>query len=92
MVFIQVRCYQAENSVNISVMDDGIGIDKSEIPLIFDKFYRCSCDMNMKKTGTGLGLTLVKHIMDAHQGRIDVKSQLGIGSTFTLVLPRMECQ
>ncbi|MBN1482121.1 hypothetical protein EH223_07675 [candidate division KSB1 bacterium] len=91
-VVVEVQCYETKDAVKISVTDQGIGIAKSEIPLIFNKFYRCSHDRHMHKTGTGLGLSLVKHIMDEHQGKIDVKSQLGIGSTFTLVLPRIECQ
>ncbi len=71
----------------VEVEDFGIGISTEEQKKIFDKFYRVTHGSIHNTKGTGLGLTLVKHIADAHKGFIKLKSQLGIGSTFYLYLP-----
>lgn len=68
--------------VSISVADNGRGIPKDQIPLIFERYYTGSSD-----TGTGLGLYICKHIVQAHDGRLGVESQLGQGSTFRFTLP-----
>jgi len=67
-----------------SVTDSGIGIQKNKLSKIFDKFYRVEDALTQKTKGTGLGLNIVKHIMDAHKGLISVTSKPTIGSTFTL--------
>lgn len=69
------------------VKDTGRGISKAEQDKIFDKFYRVEGAMTQETKGTGLGLSLVKHIMEAHQGKIEVNSSPGQGSTFTLKFP-----
>ena len=71
----------------ISVSENGIGIPQSEIDKIFDKFYQGKSALSQSVRGTGLGLTLVKHIVEAHGGRVYVKSEVGQGSTFSLILP-----
>ena len=71
----------------ISVRDHGIGIDAVDQRRIFDKFYRVARPENRLIPGTGLGLTLVDHIVRAHQGRVDVDSVPGAGSTFRIRLP-----
>ena len=74
--------------VNIEVKDYGIGIDDQEKKLIFDKFYRVTKgDLAYKAKGSGIGLNIVKHIVDAHQGTINLKSAAGQGSIFTLSFP-----
>ncbi len=73
--------------VRIAVSDQGIGVAKSEQRKIFEKFYRAEDGLVHETKGSGLGLPLVKHILDAHGGRVEVESQPGQGSTFTLVLP-----
>ena len=71
----------------ISVEDQGIGIPKDEREKIFEKFYRVQAARGEEKRGSGLGLTLVKHIVEAHGGIIEVESAVGEGSTFTLKIP-----
>jgi signal transduction histidine kinase len=76
-----------ENHVKISVKDRGIGISAGEIDRIFDKFYQGRNAQSLTVTGTGLGLTLVRHIAEAHGGRVEALSESGRGSTFSLFLP-----
>ena len=71
----------------ISVADQGVGIPKEERKKIFEKFYRVRAARGEEKRGSGLGLTLVKHIVEAHGGTIEVESELGKGSKFTLQIP-----
>ncbi len=75
------------NFAFIEVSDKGIGISSEDQKKIFDKFFRVSTGLVHNAKGTGLGLTLVKHIMDAHNGKIRLKSKLGEGSTFILLFP-----
>jgi signal transduction histidine kinase len=69
------------------VTDRGIGVAKAEQKKIFEKFYRAEDSLVHETKGSGLGLPLVRHIMEAHAGSIEVESSPGKGSTFTLVLP-----
>jgi two-component system phosphate regulon sensor histidine kinase PhoR len=74
--------------VYIEVADKGLGISEHEQKYIFDKFYRVTeKNLALKAKGSGLGLAIVKHIMDSHNGKIDVISQKGKGSTFRLMFP-----
>jgi len=75
------------DEVTIAVSDRGIGIAKGEQKKIFDKFYRAEDSLVHETKGSGLGLPLVRHIMEAHGGEVEVESTPGRGSTFTLVLP-----
>jgi len=84
---IHVRTKQHETAIEISVKDHGIGMSKEELKRIFDKFYRVSTGNLHDVKGFGLGLSYVKAIVDAHQGKIDVKSELGKGSTFSVFFP-----
>jgi signal transduction histidine kinase len=74
-----------EKSVVISVKDTGIGIEDKDIPHIFDRFYRC--DPSRPQGGAGLGLSLAKAIVEAHDGKITVKSAKSVGSTFIVTIP-----
>lgn len=87
---INIRIVRKENSVEIAVRDRGIGIPDNEQKRIFEKFYRGKQARNVSPTGTGLGLTLVKHIMDAHGGDVIVRSQPGEGSCVSLILPILQ--
>jgi two-component system phosphate regulon sensor histidine kinase PhoR len=85
---IRVQAYRTGSHVVIAVKDRGIGIAASEIPKIFDDFYRVDQRLNApQQGGMGLGLTLVRHIVHAHGGNISVQSEVGKGSTFSVVLP-----
>jgi len=75
-----------ENAV-LQVADKGIGISPEEIPKIFQRFYRSKNTSTSETGGSGLGLTLVKHIIEAHGGRIQVESEPGEGSIFSVILP-----
>jgi signal transduction histidine kinase len=72
---------------NFSVKDSGIGISKEDVPHIFDRFFRVKGKATRHITGSGLGLALVKQVVEAHQGYIDVQSTPGVGTTFTLSFP-----
>jgi len=74
--------------VKVAVSDNGIGIKKEDLPRIFDRFYRVKSAETRQIVGTGLGLSIVKSIVDAHLGSISVESELGKGSTFTLLFPK----
>jgi two-component system phosphate regulon sensor histidine kinase PhoR len=70
------------------VSDTGIGIASEDLPKIFDEFYRAPNAKSYKTEGTGLGLAIVKEIVDVHHGSLKVQSELGKGSTFTVLLPK----
>jgi len=84
---IEVTIDSSITSVKIAVRDHGIGIAASEQKKIFEKFYRAGSALVHDVRGSGLGLTIVQHVMEAHGGRIEVESKPGEGSTFTIVLP-----
>ena len=85
---MQVRVHAAEQALQISVIDQGIGIPADDLPHLFERFHRAS---NVGPiTGTGLGLSIVKDAVTAHHGSIDVQSQVGVGSCFTVRLPIQE--
>jgi signal transduction histidine kinase len=76
-----------ENSI-LTVEDNGIGIPKDELPLIFERFYRTDKSRNRKTGGAGIGLTIAKSIVTAHGGKIEVESELDHGSRFIITLPK----
>ena len=75
------------DEVSVSVADTGIGIPEADVPHLFDRFYRVDKGRSRAQGGTGLGLSIAKEIVDRHNGRIDVKSKLGEGTTVTVTLP-----
>lgn len=83
---ITISAEHREESVAISVADRGIGIDPSEQPLIFERFYRARSH-GEGTPGTGMGLAISRSIVETHGGRIDVTSQPGLGSVFTITIP-----
>jgi signal transduction histidine kinase len=73
--------------VNINVQDTGIGISEADLPHIFDRFFRVKGKATRHISGSGLGLALVKQVVEAHQGYIDVQSTPEVGTTFILSFP-----
>jgi len=85
--FIGVNLYRKNGSVKLEVVDHGIGIPSQEQDRIFEKFYRVGDPLVHNTKGSGLGLSLVRHIVKAHGGDVSVDSTPGEGSTFTITLP-----
>lgn len=75
--------------VDVIVTDQGVGIPADEQPRVFERFYRVDESRDRTTGGTGLGLSLVKHISMSHRGEVTLFSQQGVGSTFTIRLPRL---
>ena len=71
----------------IQVSDNGEGIDKAHLPRLTERFYRVDKDRSRTKGGTGLGLAIVKHIVNHHRGNLEINSELGKGSRFSVYLP-----
>lgn len=82
---VHLQASASADWVQVVVRDTGIGIPEAELPRIFDRFYRV--DKARDRTGSGLGLALVKAIVDAHRGQIEVKSREGAGATVTVRFP-----
>ena len=85
---VRVVIENAEDSAMIRVQDDGIGISQADLKRIFERFYRADKSRNRKTGGAGIGLTIVKTIVQAHKGTISARSEEGKGSCFTVVLPK----
>ena len=85
---ISFTAFETGDAAGFSITDDGIGIPKEEQPFIFERFYRADKSRNRSSGGSGIGLTIVKSIVEAHDGRVKVISQPNEGSTFTVILPK----
>ncbi|KRE73762.1 sensor histidine kinase [Paenibacillus sp. Soil750] len=88
---VDIRICLQEKQVIIKVMDQGIGIAEEDLPHVFDRFYRSDKARNRKQGGAGLGLAIAQHIVQKHQGTIELLSSLGLGSTAVVTLPQ-SCQ
>jgi two-component system phosphate regulon sensor histidine kinase PhoR len=84
---IEVLLLSKGNKIIISVRDNGVGIRKEDHDKIFSRFYRAGEELTQTVKGSGIGLTIVKQIVEAHHGEITVESGPGKGSTFTVILP-----
>ena len=85
-VLLTLKC--ENDSIIIEVKDNGIGISENDLPFIFERFYRSDKSRDKNTGGTGIGLTIVKAIVESHKGTIIVNSTLGEGSTFVLTFPK----
>jgi signal transduction histidine kinase len=85
---IEVVLATAGEHAVLSVRDDGVGMSKEDLPKLFTKFTRLDNELSTSVGGTGLGLFLVKNILELHAGHIQVDSEKNIGSTFTMKVPR----
>lgn len=84
---VSVEAERGAHFVRIRVRDQGSGIEPRHIPRLFERFYRVDTARSRAEGGTGLGLSIVKHIVHAHRGEIEVESEVGKGSVFTIRLP-----
>jgi len=85
--FAQVEASEGQGEARVSVRDYGPGIAREHIPRLTERFYRVDVTESRAQGGTGLGLALVKHILNRHRGKLDIDSVLGSGATFTVRLP-----
>ncbi|MET0792441.1 MAG: ATP-binding protein, partial [Polyangiaceae bacterium] len=85
---ISIRIWSDSERVGLDVEDTGPGIAESELERIFDRFYQVEGSERRRQGGAGIGLALAKKLVDLHGGTLSVKSQLGVGSTFSVSLPR----
>ena len=88
--WLKISAKNGNKRIKIAVEDKGIGIEKKEIGKIFEPFFRAKSVVDAQIHGNGLGLSLVKQIVDAHKGEIKVESEIGKGSKFTIELPQKE--
>lgn len=87
--FIKISFYRDEkNNAIFEIEDSGIGIPKEHLNRIFERFYVVNKSRSRKTGGTGLGLSIVKHIVSLHNGKIEVDSEVGRGTTFKITLPQ----
>jgi signal transduction histidine kinase len=86
---IEISLWERDNEIEIRVKDQGIGIPLEEQKKIFDRFYRAHGAGGIDPKGAGLGLKIIKHIMQAHKGDVLVESEVGKGSAFRLIFPRL---
>jgi len=84
---LSTKKYNGQDYISISVVDEGIGIPIDKQQIIFERFGQADTSMSRQAEGTGLGLHLVKLLVDALKGEISIKSKVGCGSTFTILLP-----
>ena len=89
---IVVQAQKLDNEVSIAIQDNGRGIDKEDISRIFNRFVQVEKHVGPGSHGTGLGLAISKELVELHGGRIEVASEVGCGTTFTVFLPLVrEC-
>ncbi len=81
---IFVTLYDNQDTITITIRDTGIGISQDDIPYIFERFYRGDASRSRETGGTGIGLTITKALVEAHNGTINVKSELGKGTVFSI--------
>ncbi|BAQ11732.1 regulon sensor histidine kinase protein phor [Bacillus sp. OxB-1] len=85
---IRVQGTDLQDEVLIEVKDEGIGIPSTELPRLFERFYRVDRARSRDSGGTGLGLAIVKHLVEVHEGTVDVTSEVGKGTTFQVRMPK----
>ncbi|MFC3200027.1 sensor histidine kinase [Parapedobacter deserti] len=85
-----LRIYELFETVLVEVTDDGIGIEEKNLPRVFERFYRTDKSRSRKIGGSGLGLSIVKHIIEAHQQTVNVRSTEGVGTTFAFTLEKVK--
>ena len=86
----QIGLYDMNQNILVEVSDNGLGIDPKHLPRIFERFYRVDKDRSREQGGSGLGLSIVKHVIEAHNQTVNVRSAPGVGSTFGFTLKKIK--
>ena len=89
-VFVTIQRAKKHGYLSLTIEDSGQGIPKEDLPYIFDRFYRGQAVSQSNTPGIGMGLSIVKEIVEMHNGRILVESKVNIGSSFNILLPIAE--
>ena len=85
---LKIGINENNNNILLNFTDNGIGINKKDLPYIFQRFYRGNNPFSLKHIGSGLGLSIVKHIIELHNGKIDVSSEANVETRFNITLPK----
>ncbi len=86
---VEVRAFQENNEARLDVSDTGVGVATADQPYLFTRFFRAHNELTFGVRGVGLGLFITRSIVEAHHGWVGAKSELGVGSTFSIALPLM---
>lgn len=86
----KVRFFDMDDALLVEVSDDGIGIEQQHLARLCERFYRVDGSRSREKGGTGLGLSIVKHIIESHKQTLNIRSTVGVGSTFSFTLKKVK--
>lgn len=86
---VRIRAERTEGGTLIQIDDEGVGIPREDMSRIFERFYRVDRARSSSVGGTGLGLSIVRHVIGLLQGKVEIKSDLGVGTTVRISFPEM---